>query len=158
MKENVYDVLKKLDIDYEEIKHEPLLTVQNAHDLKISNKIDGIECKNLFVKSKKSYYIIFIKSNKKADLHELSKLINESRFSFASPKELKEILNLDIGSVTPLSIINDKDNKVSLILDQELENKKVLVHPNVNTKTLSIYYNDLIKYIEYTNHKYYTYP
>lgn len=155
MKENVYDILRKLNIDYEEIQHQPLLTLQDAVDLWISNMINGIECKNLFVKSKNNYYIIFIKADKKANLHELSKIIHESRFSFASPKELKDILNLDIGSVTPLGIINDKDNKVTLMLDQELENKKVLVHPNVNTKTLSLNYNDLIKFIDYTGHKYY---
>ena len=64
---------------------------------------------------------------------------------------------MDIGSVTPLSIINDKDNKVTLLLDKELKNEKVLVHSNINTRTLSLYYNDLLKFIEYMNHKYYTF-
>jgi Ala-tRNA(Pro) deacylase len=64
---------------------------------------------------------------------------------------------LDIGSVTPLGIINDEDNKVTLLLDKELKSEKVLMHPNINTRTLSLHYNDLLKFIEYTNHKYYTF-
>ncbi len=88
--------------------------------------------------------MIFVKSSKKVNLKELSKLINETRFSFATIEELKEILNLDISSVT-------------LLLDKELKSEKVLMHPNINTRTLSLHYNDLLKFIEYTNHKYYTF-
>ena len=154
---DIYTILNKLNINYEEVNHKSVCTVQEAINLGISKMITGIECKNLFVKSKNNYYLIFVKSSKRVNLKELSKLINETRFSFATIEELKEILNLDIGSVTPLSIINDKDNKVTLLLDKELKNEKVLVHSNINTRTLSLYYNDLLKFIEYMNHKYYTF-
>ena len=154
---DIYTILNKLNINYEEVNHKSVCTVQEAINLGISKIITGIECKNLFVKSKNNYYLIFVKSSKRVNLKELSKLINETRLSFATIEELKEILNLDIGSVTPLSIINDKDNKVTLLLDKELKNEKVLVHSNINTRTLSLYYNDLLKFIEYMNHKYYTF-
>lgn len=152
---DIYTILNKLNINYEEVNHKSVCTVQEAINLGISKMITGIECKNLFVKSKNNYYLILVKSSKRVNLKELSKLINETRLSFATIEELKKILNLDIGSVTPLSIINDEDNKVTLLLDKELKNEKVLVHSNVNTKTLSLYYNDLLKFIEYMNHKYY---
>lgn len=152
---DIYTILNKLNINYEEVNHKSVCTVQEAINLGISKMITGIECKNLFVKSKNNYYLILVKSSKRVNLKELSKLINETRLSFATIEELKEILNLDIGSVTPLSIINDKDNKVTLILDKELKNEKVLVHSNINIRTLSLYYNDLLKFIEYMNHKYY---
>ena len=152
---DIYTILNKLNINYEEVNHKSVCTVQEAINLGISKMITGIECKNLFVKSKNNYYLILVKSSKRVNLKELSKLINETRLSFATIEELKEILNLDIGSVTPLSIINDKDNKVTLILDKELKNEKVLVHSNINKRTLSLYYNDLLKFIEYINHKYY---
>ena len=152
---NIYDILNELNIKYDEVEHDPIFTVNDAFDLGISNNIDGVECKNLFVKCKDNYYIVFIDSNKKADLKSLSKLVNEKKFSFATTNELKEILNLDIGSVTPLGIINDKHNVVSLLIDKDLVDKRVLVHPNVNSKTLSLYFNDLIRFIEYTKHKYY---
>lgn len=152
---DIYNILNKLNIKYEEVEHEAIFTVNDASKLEINKMLEGIECKNLFVKSKNNYYLIFTGIEKKVDLKFLAKSVNESRFSFASIVELKEILNSDIGSVTPLSIINDKSNRVILIIDSNLQNKRVLVHSNTNTKTLSLKYDDLLKYIEYTKHRYF---
>lgn len=150
---NLYDVLNKLNIEYKEIEHDPVFTIKQAQFIK--NKIYGIGCKNLFLTNKKgNYYLIVLEENKKANIKKISKLTNESHLSFASIQELKEILKLEQGSVTPLGIINDKNNLVTVIVDSELEGKILLVHPNTNKKTLSISYNDLIIFIEYENHKY----
>lgn len=151
---NVYDILKELNIEYEEIEHKAVYTVEEAMQEDIPSKIEGIECKNLFVKSKTKYYLIFIKAEKRADLKAIAHLVNEAKLSFASEEELKNILNLTIGSVTPLGLINDKDNLATLLIDKELENKKVLAHPNVNTKTVSMQLGDLIKLVEYIKHQY----
>ena len=152
---NLYEVLDKLNIKYKEIEHEPVFTIEQAQFIK--ENIDGIGCKNLFLTNKKgNYYLIVLNENKKANIKEITKLLNESHLSFASVEELKEILNLKQGSVTPLGIINDKNNVVTIIIDNELSNKVLLVHPNINTKTLPISYDDLIKYIEYENHNYIT--
>lgn len=72
----------------------------------------------------------------------------------ASNSELNQILNLEQGSVTPFGIIYDNENKVELILDKDLKNKKLFFHPNINTKTISIQFQDLIKFIEYEKHNY----
>lgn len=152
---DLYDTLNKLNIKYKEIEHEPVFTIEQAQYIK--ENIDGIGCKNLFLTNKKgNYYLIVLNENKKANIKEITKLLNESHLSFASVEELKEILNLDQGSVTPLGIINDKKNIVTLVIDNEFNNKVLLVHPNINTKTISINYDDLIKYIEYENHNYIT--
>ena len=75
---------------------------------------------------------------------------NVSKLSFGKDDELKDVLNLEKGGVTPLAVINDKDNKVIIIIDKELEGLKVLHHPNVINKTMSLEHSDLIKIIEYT--------
>ena len=150
----IYNVLDKLNIKYEELTHKAVYTIEEALEENIPSRIDGIECKNLFVKSKTTYYLIFIRADKRADLKKLAQLLQAEKLTFAKEEELKNILELDTGSVTPLGIINDKKNIVTLLIDKELEDKKVLVHPNINTKTLSIEFNDLLKFIEYTNHKY----
>ena len=151
---NIYDILKELDIRYEEIEHKAIYTAEEALQENIANRIDGIGCKNLFVKSKNKYYLIFIKAEKRAELKLVEELLNETRLSFASEKELKDILNLTIGSVTPFGLVNDRENLVTLLIDKELENQKVLVHPNVNTKTVSIQLSDLIKLVEHIKHQY----
>ena len=149
---NLYEVLDKLDIVYEEISHEKVMTVDEAKN--IENMIEGIGSKNLFLTDKKNYYLVILEENKRADIKELMNIIGCSRLSFASSNRLKEILDLEEGSVTPFGIINDKDNKVMLLIDKDLKDNKLLFHPNTNTRTISVSYDDLIKFIEDQNHKY----
>ena len=149
---NLYETLDKLDIVYEEISHEKVMTVEEAKN--IENMIEGIGSKNLFLTDKKNYYLVILEENKRADIKELMNIIGCSRLSFASSNRLKEILDVEEGSVTPYGIINDKDNKVMLLIDKDLKNNKLLFHPNTNTRTISVSYDDLIKFIENQNHKY----
>ena len=150
---DIYDILKELNIDYDEIQHEAVFTVDEAKI--INNRIIGIGCKNLFLTDKKGrYFLILMEENKRANMKEIARLLNVSHLSFASTEALKNILKLKQGSVTPLGIMNDRDNLVELVIDSDLKDKKVLVHPNTNTRTISIDFNDLIKFIEYEKHKY----
>lgn len=146
---NIYTILEKLNIKYVEIEHKAVFTVEEALKEDIPNKIEGIECKNLFVTGKNKFYLIFLEASKRANLKELAGMVNETRLSFASEKQLKEILGLEAGSVTPLGIVNDKNNEVILLIDKSLKGKKVLVHPNVNTRTISLELDDLLKVIEF---------
>lgn len=148
----LYEILKELNIEYEEVSHEKVMTVEEA--MKLENMIDGIGSKNLFLTDKKNYYLIILEENKRANIKELANILECKKLSFASSERLKEVLDLEEGSVTPFGIINDKDNKVVLVIDKDLIGKKLLFHPNTNTKTMSINYDDLIKFIEYEKHKY----
>ena len=150
---NIYDVLDKLSISYEEITHDAVKTVKEAKE--IENMIDGVPVKNLFLTdNENSYYLIMLEAHKRADLKKITRLVNKKHLSFASVNDLKDILKLDPGSVTPLGIINDRDNKVKIVIDKDLVGMKILVHPNVNIKTISINFDDLIMFIKYKNHDY----
>lgn len=151
---NINDVLNKLNISYEEIEHDAVYTVEEALSLK--EKIDGLGCKNLFLTDKKNgYYLYVLKDDKRADLKDLTKFFGVSRLTFANGDELNKLLGLEKGSVTPLGIINDIDRQVKIIIDKDIVGKRILVHPNVNTKTISIEYEDLIKFIEYNGNEYF---
>ena len=150
----IYDLLNKLNIKYDEVSHKAVFTHEEAHNAKIAEMIEGLECKNLFLKCKNQYFLVFIIATKKAPLKELAKLVNVSHLSFASEEELKDILGLNLGSVTPLGIINDTNLLVKLVIDKDVIGHKLLMHSDTNTKTLSITYDDLIRYIESTNHEY----
>lgn len=150
---NIYDVLDKLSISYEEITHDAVKTVKEAKE--IENMIDGVPVKNLFLTdNENSYYLVMLEAHKRADLKKITRLVNKKHLSFASVNDLKDILKLDPGSVTPLGIINDRDNKVKIVIDKDLVGMKILVHPNVNIKTISINFDDLIMFIKYKNHDY----
>lgn len=103
---------------------------------------------------KGKYILVVLDENKKANIRQIEKMIHSSHLSFADSSELYNILQLKQGSVTPFGIINDKSNRVILVIDNDLKNKVLLFHPNINTKTISIQYDDLIKFIKYENHQY----
>ena len=153
---DIFKILDELKINYDVLEHQAVYTVEEAKHLE--DMIEGLGCKNIFLTDKKgNYFLLVLEENKKANLKELAKLLNVSKLTFASEEALQEILGLEPGSVTPLSIINDKEKKVLLIIDNDIVDKKILVHPNTNTKTMSIEFKDIEKLIEYTNHKYILY-
>lgn len=149
---DIYELLKKEAIKYEKLEHPAVFTVEQAKF--IEAKIAGIGCKNLFLKSDDQRYFLYVlKGDKKADLKALRHKLGCKKIYFANSEELMKYLNLTPGSVTPLGIVNDHGN-VTVLFDHELVNKKLLMHPNVNTATLAIDYQDLLKIIEICQNKY----
>jgi len=57
------------------------------------------------------------------------------------------------GAVTPFGAINDRDRRVTVVLDASLMQHAVInAHPLVNTMTTSIGRDDLVKFLEATGH------
>ena len=110
--------LKNLNIGFKTYSHPPLYTCEQAE--KYNKEIKGIHSKNLFLKSKKSpnFYLIILPSSEKLNLKEFESLLNE-KLTFANEKELKDILNLSAGAVSPFGLINDKENFAILQNSQE---------------------------------------
>lgn len=149
---DIYEVLNKLNIEYQMVEHEEVFTAEQSKHIK--NMVEGVGGKTLFLKDKNNYYLYLLDDERQANLKFLSKSLNIGRLSFGNEDELYDKLKLKKGSVTPLGIIND-NSSVILIIDKTLKGKKILTHPNINTATVSIRYDDLIKFIKYCNNTYY---
>ena len=149
---DIYEVLNKLNIEYQMVEHEEVFTAEQSKHIK--NMIEGVGGKTLFLKDKNNYYLYLLDDERQANLKFLSKSLNIGRLSFGNEDELYDKLKLKKGSVTPWGIIND-NSSVILIIDKTLKGKKILTHPNINTATVSIRYDDLIKFIKYCNNTYY---
>jgi len=151
---DLYGILDKLHIQYEEVSHPAVYTVEQAHAL--GRLLEGMDCKNLFLRDgkKRTYFLASFPARKAVDLKALSAQLGVKGLSFASPADLDSMLGLIPGSVTPLGIINDLENRVTLVLDSEFAGNRLLFHPNTNTKTLSITFDDLIRFIEDQSHRY----
>ena len=115
----VLELLTKLEIPFQVVEHEPVCTIKEANH--ISNMIEGIGTKSLFLKDKKNYYLIILKDDKTANIKQLEEKIGTKHISFAKEEELQNILQVSKGSVTPFGIINDKESKVLLMIDRDLE-------------------------------------
>lgn len=151
----ILNFLDELRIPYEKTEHTPVYTVAESRELHIADTLNGFPCKNLFLKSKKGqYFLLVLPAEKRANLKNVASSLALPRLSFASEQELLDILFLHPGSVTPLSLVNDTEQKVTLILDEDLKGKRLLLHPNTNTATISLAFDDLLRFVRYVNHSY----
>lgn len=147
--ENVYKILDDLKIKYKVIQHQAVYTIDDLDELCISVE-DGNIVKNLFLRDAKGkrHFLVVMDKNKKIDLKALRKQLECSVLSFASEERLQKYLKLSKGSVTPLGVINDINCCVEVIIDKDLIGLTLGVHPNENTATILISFNDLKTVIE----------
>lgn len=139
MEQEVCDVFKKLDINYEIIKHPALFKVTDKEHEEIDFN-GAVCCKNLLLKDPKTnkYFLVALQINKRADLKLIANKLNTNRLSFAKDDELYENLGVRSGSASILNIILKPNTKVKFVIDEELLNyEKVCFHPNINTSSIS---------------------
>jgi Ala-tRNA(Pro) deacylase len=147
--------LDKNEINYKLHIHPAVFTVDEARIHCYS--IPGLHCKNLLLKDTKSkkYYLVTLPASKKVELSEIKKRIGAKKLSFVKPETLKDILNLEPGSVSPFGLVNDETNRVTYIIDREVWNaEKTCFHPNINTETLELKREDFQKAINAMNNEY----
>lgn len=75
----------------------------------------------------------------------VSRMIGSTRLAFADESYMEEYLDLTPGSVTILGLMNDKENKVQLLMDREVAESEYLgCHPCINTSSLKIRTKDVL--------------
>lgn len=111
-------------------------------DCKEVAKTTGADfCKNLFLQNRQGteYFLLLIDQDKKFRTAEVSKLIGKARLSFGSQDKLYEYLGVAPGAITPLGLIFDSEQKVTVLIDKALiKMDKVSVHPLVNNATVTL--------------------
>ena len=145
--------LTSLGIKFKTFSHPPVYTCEEAK--RYSNKIKGIHSKNLFLKDKKgeNFYLVIIPEYKKLQIKDLEKNLGQ-KLTFADEKDLKSLLNLTSGAVSPFGLINDKELKTKLIIDKKiLDSEFKSFHPNVNTETLELTKENFGKYLNSIKNK-----
>ncbi len=146
----VYEVLARLEIEYNVHHHPPVYTVEEAE--KHWKEISGAHCKNLFIRNKKGdhHYLLILIASRSADLKALNALLGEDRLSFASPERLMKYLGLLQGAVSPFGLINDVNKDVQVIIDKDLTSvERVNFHPNENTATVGLSFMDFEKFLKW---------
>ena len=156
MKEEVLNKLNSLGIEFKEIAHDAVYTIEEMDALG-EDYFEGAKiCKNLFLRDQKGkrHFLVVLPEEKRAPLDIIAEKIGSTRLSFASNERLMKYLKLEPGSVTPLAVINDELNEVEVFIDEELKNENMLgVHPCVNTATVLIKPEDVEKFINSCGNK-----
>lgn len=149
-KNKVYKTLEECGIQYHVVEHPAVYTIEEMDALETMIHKEAI-VKNLFLRDAKGkkHFLVVLGKHKKADLKRLREQLESSPLSFASEDRLMKYLNLTKGAVTPFGIINDSQREVEVVIDRSLVGKDILgVHPNDNTATVFLSYEDLINVIE----------
>ena len=114
-------------------------------------------CKNLFLcnRQKTVFYLLLTPGGKRFKTSVVSKLIGSSRLSFGEADMLHELLGVHPGSITPLGLVFDEAHAVNLLIDRDvLALEEVGMHPLVNTASIAIKTEDLLKhYFTFTGHE-----
>jgi Ala-tRNA(Pro) deacylase len=151
--DQLFVALDALGIAHATVTHPPVFTVEQAARLR--GEIAGGHTKNLFLRDKKhELFLVVTLEDAEIDLKSLHRQLGASgRFSFGSSDLLREVWGVDPGAVTPFGAINDRQARVTVVLDARMMKHETLnYHPLVNTMTTSIKRDDLVKFLQSTGH------
>lgn len=145
-KAETYQYLSSRGLTYEVTEHGAVSNMAQLAQVALPYPED--DAKNLFVRDDKKshYYLLTVRGDKRVDLKDFRRRHQTRPLTFASAEDLAALLDLTPGSVTPLGLLNDKDRRVELFLDEEftLPPGRIGVHPNDNTATVWLRTADLI--------------
>lgn len=153
----VYDLLDSLGICYDRVDHE------EANTMEACAAIDevlapAVICKNLFLcnAQKTKFYLLMIREDKKFKTKEISHQINSSRLSFAPPEYMEKYLDITPGSVSVMGLMNDKENEVTLLVDEDVLKAEYFgCHPCINTSSLRLKVLDVFEtFLQAVGHEY----
>ena len=151
---DVYQFLAENHIEYKRHDHPPVFTVADVE--RLVPPLPAAKTKNLFLRDKKGkrHFLVVVPAQKQVDIKALGGVIGADRLSFGSPDRLKRYLGVDPGSVTILALMRDPDHAVEVVFDESLGKEEAFqFHPLVNTSTLVISRDNLLRFIDATGHE-----
>ena len=154
--QRVYELLERLAIPYTRTDHAPAQTMEDCVEI---DKILGVAmCKNLFLcnRRKTDFYLLMMPAEKPFRTKELSAQLGTARLSFADEAAMLELLDIHPGAVSVMGLMNDRDGRVRLLIDEELLGcASVGCHPCVNTASLRLTTDDLLnRFLPEVGHAY----
>lgn len=143
IQQKIYDILKELEIEFEEYQHDAVFTCEEAAALP---PIPGIATKNLFLRDRKGqrHLLVTAAVDTEVSLKLLAERLGTTALSLASPERLSKYLGITPGAVSPLALVHDEAREVTFVLDERvLAAEQICCHPGINTATVVISTADL---------------
>ncbi len=137
--QRVYDYLDALQISYLRADHPAAMTMEACEAANAA--MGGCICKNLLLCNRQctDFYLLLMPGDKPFKTKELSKQIGSSRLSFADGAYMEEFLDITPGSLSLLGLMNDKNSRVQLLIDEDvIKGDFIGCHPCINTSTLRL--------------------
>ncbi|MGQ7461375.1 prolyl-tRNA synthetase associated domain-containing protein [Streptococcus suis] len=149
MDKQVFEQLDKFGIDYSIVEHPPARTTEEAD--RYIEGIEGVRTKSMFLTNKKktAFYLLIMDDQKQLDMDQFRDLVGANRIRMASSDSLMEKMHLPAGAVSILGLLHNVDKDIQVFFDNEILSEPILTfHPNVNTKTIFVKTEDVLRFVE----------
>ena len=134
-----YGFLDRLGVEFDRTDHPD----RPATSMEVCAEVDAILgvhiCKNLFLcnRQKTSFYLLIMPGDKPFKTKELSGQMGVSRLSFGDEEHMAQLLDLRPGSVSVLGLMNDREHRVKLVMDEDVLKEELFgCHPCENTSSI----------------------
>ncbi|MBR3503898.1 MAG: prolyl-tRNA synthetase associated domain-containing protein [Clostridia bacterium] len=151
----VLDALRGLGVAFDLIEHEPASSIEACAPL--SARLNAPILKNLFLTTRRrgGYYLLVMRPYAPFRSGEVSAQAGSSRLCFAPEEPLDALLREKPGSISPMGLLFDRKNEVTLLMDSALrEETRLAFHPCRNTHSLALATEDfLTKFLPAVHHE-----
>lgn len=137
-KTEVIERLKALDVPCAVYEHEAAHTMEDCLALPYAAP-DVTFCKNILLCNRQltDFYLLVMPPQKVFRTSEVSKKLGSSRLSFAPADVMRDLLGVESGSLSPLAVWFDQQDRVKLAFDRDVcREGKIAFHPCDNTATV----------------------
>lgn len=145
LEKRVYEKLNELSINFDRVDNDTVEAMEEC--VEISNKLGAEIRKTIIVcnEKKTQFYLIVLPADKRFDSKVFRDKMGCSRVSFAKAEDMKEKLGVVPGSATVMSVINDKDGIVQVVIDKEVVDEEYFAcNTGENTRHIRIKTSDLL--------------
>ena len=155
VEQQTYALLDALHIPYTRVDHDEAATMDDCVAI---GAVLGVDiCKNLVLtpRNRSAFYLLCMPGDKPFLTRDFSKQIGSSRLSFATAEDMTELLGVQPGSASILSLMNDPAHRVTLAIDrQAMEAEYFGCHPCRNTSSVKLKTADVLEvFLKHTGHE-----
>jgi len=151
---DIFEFLGANGIAHTRTDHPAVFTVEESK--RLVPALPATQTKNLFLRDQKGirHFLVVVGHDKHVDLKALAPVVRATKLSLGSPERLLTHLGIEPGSVSLLALVNDRNRRVEVFIDRELWQAEALAcHPLVNTATLVIAHEGIVRFLQATGHE-----
>ncbi len=145
LQEQVFSLLSQHNIPFDCIENEEVHSMEECVEIESAL---GVEIKKTIVlnnRKKTQFYLLVMPSDKPFNAKDFSDQLGCQRLSFASADRMETMLGVQPGSATIMSLLNDSDENVQLVLDQDVVNDQWFAcNTGTNTCHIKLSTDDLL--------------
>lgn len=149
-REKVEKLLKELQIEYT-VDDTPVMTIEQAKQYPLQHR-EAASKSLLLIDKKAAVFCVTVFEDKRVDLKRLKELLGCSRLSFVNSQQALDLFGYQ-GGISPLGVINDKTNAVTVVIDEYFKDKLIMIHPNSEKATMWLKCQDLVEVINKVGNK-----